>query len=92
VSKTVIRTTKTNFYFGSQPLEWKIPKTPQNDGEPNASRSWEKPEENFTKVNFDTAFEQSSGNGAWGFVARTEQEKFIAAGKLRHLPYRTLQR
>jgi hypothetical protein len=63
------------------------PKTPQNDGEANTSRSWEKPKENFTKVKFDAAFDQSSGNGAWGFVAQTEQGEFIAAaaGKLRHL-------
>jgi hypothetical protein len=51
------------------------------------SSVWTKPKENFTKVNFDAAFLESTGLGAWGFVARTDAGDFIAAaaGKLRHL-------
>ncbi|KAM0915505.1 hypothetical protein ACQ4PT_010803 [Festuca glaucescens] len=49
--------------------------------------TWTKAKENFTKVNFDAAFLESTGSGAWGFVARTDAGDFIAAaaGKLRHL-------
>jgi ribonuclease HI len=47
----------------------------------------EKPTGDFVKINFDAAFVESSGDGAWGFIVRSNTGEFIAAGagKLRHL-------
>jgi ribonuclease HI len=61
--------------------------TPQEENVVRQAQRWSKPERNFTKVNFDAAFHQSNGFGAWGLVARTDEGEFIAAaaGKLRHL-------
>jgi ribonuclease HI len=64
-----------------------LSETPMLRNDDRSSSGWKKPKENFTKVNFDAAFHQSTAAGAWGFVARTDEGEFIAAaaGKLRHL-------
>jgi ribonuclease HI len=48
---------------------------------------WEKPTRDFVKINFDADFVESSGDGAWGFIVRSNTGEFIAAGarKLGHL-------
>ena len=55
--------------------------------EPPDKRWWRKPARDHVKVNFDAAFWEPSGTGAWGFVVRNEEGEFVAAaaGKLRHL-------
>lgn len=49
--------------------------------------SWLRPPSDFVKVNFDAAYYDSTGAGAWGCVARSDQGEFLAAfgGKLDHL-------
>jgi ribonuclease HI len=48
--------------------------------------SWEAPKQDFVKVNFDAAFQETSHSGAWGFVLRSDQGFFLAgaAGKIEH--------
>jgi ribonuclease HI len=48
---------------------------------------WEKLTRDFVKINFDADFVESSGDGAWGFIVRSNTGEFIAAGarKLGHL-------
>jgi ribonuclease HI len=42
---------------------------------------------NNVKLNFEAAFRMESGEGGWGFVARSDNSSFIAgvAGKLRNM-------
>lgn len=49
--------------------------------------SWMRPPPNQIKVNFDAAFLAESGEGAWGFVMRSDNGDFLAgaAGKLHHV-------
>jgi ribonuclease HI len=70
-----------------QRVRVKSPETPQEESGVRQAHRWSKPKGNFTKVNFDVAFHQSTCSGAWGLVARTDEGDFIAAaaGKLRHL-------
>lgn len=54
----------------------------------NRERScWQKPPSDFVKINFDAAYSNNTGSGAWGCVARSDQGEFLAAaaGKLDHL-------
>jgi hypothetical protein len=48
---------------------------------------WQRPSNNQVKVNFDAAFVEETGEGAWGFVARSDKGVFIAAaaGRLKNL-------
>jgi ribonuclease HI len=48
---------------------------------------WEKPKEDFMKVNFDGAFHEATGTGGWGFIIRNHRGEFVAAGagRLSHL-------
>jgi ribonuclease HI len=41
----------------------------------------------MVKINFDAAFNEKTGKGAWGFVVRISSGDFMAAGarKLTHL-------
>jgi hypothetical protein len=61
--------------------------TPREDNVNHPKPVWLKPKENFTKVNFDAGNHKTTGEGSWGFVARTDEGEFIAAAaeKLRHL-------
>jgi hypothetical protein len=60
---------------------------PWEDNANHPKPVWLKPKENFTKVNFEAGYHKATGEGSWGFVARTDEREFIAAavGKLRHL-------
>ena len=57
-------------------------------------RPWSTPWSTHVKVSFDVAFHQSSGEGAWGFVARSVSGQFVAAaaGKLHNSIKDALQR
>jgi hypothetical protein len=48
---------------------------------------WKRPEGEMVKINFDTAFNEKTRKGAWGFVVRISSGDFMAAGarKLTHL-------
>jgi hypothetical protein len=48
---------------------------------------WKRPEGEMVKINFDAAFNEKTGKGAWGFVVRISSGDFMAAGarKLTHL-------
>jgi hypothetical protein len=54
---------------------------------PSKEQAWTLPVPNFVKVNLDAAFRMESGEGAWGFVARSDDGAFLAcaAGKLWNL-------
>lgn len=41
---------------------------------------WDRPKPGFVKVNFDAAFKQDSGDGAYGYVLRSDTGDVIAAG------------
>jgi ribonuclease HI len=50
-------------------------------------KAWTRPPIDHVKVNFDPAFCVESGEGAWGFIARSDAGEFIAraAGELLNL-------
>ncbi|KAE8804478.1 retrotransposon unclassified [Hordeum vulgare] len=56
-------------------------------GRVNVQKDWQPPPTNSVKVNFDAAFYEESGRGAWGCVIRDDQGVFLAAkaGTLEHL-------
>ena len=62
-------------------------KNPTYSGRKSQTIHWQRPAPNHVKVNFDAAFRETTGDGAWGFVARADDGEFIAAaaGKLKHL-------
>jgi hypothetical protein len=41
---------------------------------------WAKPPDDHVKINFDGAFNATSGDGGWGYIIRDQAGKFIAAG------------
>jgi hypothetical protein len=47
--------------------------TPREDNANHPRPVWLKPKENFTKVNFDAGYHKATGEGSWGFVARTDE-------------------
>jgi hypothetical protein len=51
---------------------------PREDNVNHPKPVWLKPKENFTKVNFDAGNHKTTGEGSWGFVARTDEGEFIA--------------
>jgi ribonuclease HI len=55
----------------------------EDKGVPTARRGrvqrWEKPAENFVKVNCDAAFQSDTGNGGWGCVLRDSDGDFVMA-------------
>ncbi|KAK1628364.1 hypothetical protein QYE76_002679 [Lolium multiflorum] len=60
---------------------------PPKPPKPHDISIWEKPDEDFMKVNFDGAFHEASGNGGWGFIIHNHRVEFVAAGagRLSHL-------
>jgi ribonuclease HI len=52
----------------------------QNANEQTQVELWLPPRENFIKVNFDAAFCQNTNEGAWGFIARSEDGSVLLAG------------
>ena len=47
---------------------------------PPDQHRWVKPPDNQVKVNFDGAFDQTSGSGGWGYIIRDQAGEFVAAG------------
>ena len=58
--------------------------SPLSGGMSTDASRWVKPPTDKVKINFDAAFFESTREGAWGFVARSDTGQFIAAaaGKL----------
>jgi ribonuclease HI len=52
----------------------------ENKTLPSKSSLWKRPAIGNVKINFDAAYHKDSGDGGWGFVARSDTGDFIAAG------------
>jgi ribonuclease HI len=55
-------------------------KKPVKPPKPPDIHKWEKPPDNYVKVNFDGSYHAGAGAGGWGYVIRDQAGKFIAAG------------
>jgi ribonuclease HI len=61
-------------------LDFSSLRPPPKPPKPPDTSIWEKPKEDFMKVNFDGAFHEATGTGGWGFIIRNHRGEFVAAG------------
>ena len=44
-------------------------------------QKWQRPAQNFLKINCDASFRRETGDGGWGFIIRDEDGDMISAGR-----------
>jgi ribonuclease HI len=53
---------------------------PEKPPKPPDMKKWTRPPDDYVKINFDGAFDQTTKTGGWGYIIRDQAGDFVAAG------------